>query len=385
MQSVKLKSCLAKWTIFLGVGASSVSSMSLVLGSDQPARLPEPQGIPVVRTRAGQYGPRPFSAEYYTAWQAYQARQQMIAQMRQRSEPPNTRLARQKALDAREQHVQQAEQMRGEARPHFVIHHRRSEGEVASGLLGAAAPATWSVSADALAEKKPSLLQRVWGSESQLPTTHHVVLAEEVSSEPAVAGCAAKPSARGLFAKLLNRSSTSAPCATSVSEPAMDEIHAVASLPAGKPWEESTDVTRHLVLKPWSNDVKEANDPESMAWESADESSESGASMVPSDPLPALNNHDLVGTSLPELPEATAFHAMEVVPWHADLKANSKEPSLPSQGASANPDVFAEEKVTPAGAPNLQPAASAARTSPPKKLYDLPTIPDDVMRKYKAR
>ncbi|MFO0944621.1 MAG: hypothetical protein U1D30_01550 [Planctomycetota bacterium] len=382
MQSVKLKNGLAKWTLLLGVGVSTVTSMSLVLGGEQSTRLPEPQGIPVVRTRTGQYGPRPFSAEYYTAWQTYQARQKMIAEMRNRSTPPTTRMARQKALDAREHHLHQAENMRKEARPNFVIHHRRAENEISDGLIEAT-PVAWN-SAETTGAKKVSFLQKIWGTPTPRHSETFVVEGEQVvRAEPIVAGTCSKSTGRGLLARLMNRGASSAPCDHAIPETEIAEIRSVESVPLEQVAQEDSTVTHHVVLKPWSNHEEAGEVPQIEEWESIDGELNS---VSPAESAENEAHEEIPSASkLPELPEVTAASVPEVAPMNYEAKPESTTTASPVTVSLPELESPPANAATPIVTPNRPPAATQSKPATPKKLYDLPTIPEDVMRKYKAK
>lgn len=387
MRPMTWKSGLAGLALTLGAGL--LPSALLMAQSGEEYRVPEPAGVPVRRHRNPKQDGRPFSADYQSAWQEHlaQEREAMTLDRLHRSEPPTARFTRETAIESQQRKIVTRQiEMRGQARPAYVV--RRGPVDMRSkSLFGSevkrALPATGSRT-DAAASGVGSKL------------AGGTVTAVEVIAESPAA-----PQRTGLFARVFKKASPYA--RHTIVEPVESDELAASE---GEMWAESENHAS-------PQDSEES--PENIETDSASvvvqipESATRGVTVAkelgsvgeaPRNlevPLPVPDLPVEAGvTAPPAAPAALAAPAAPAAAVGALPEKSVLEPRvMPAHQTAQGPEKAKRTSWAPA--PGDEPAARAAMTdqsagdasrseaNPGAKTYKLPTIPDEVLKKYKAR
>lgn len=377
---------LAKATFLAALGVVPVDL--LYAQSSQTYRIPEPTGVPVQRHRNPKYDGRPFSADYQAAWQQYQQQRQqwMTLEQMKRSEPPSTRVARQAQVDYRNRQIaERMSKVRSDARPDYVVNHReyakpslfgqrnKSEAVVAS-------RPRWTITQDLLSRVKPSEPEGV-------VTSVEVIAEYPVESKP-----------KGFLARIFSRN-----------QPEAEYVIHHPVIPGDEPTLVSDEATAEEEI--YSHDVMVDEQgvvltpvPIEPAFEKSHTPTAIEVPGIPQEISPkptrtATRPVDQPRASLtlpmPELPIEDAWvEPVEVTPamihtpavariqkinWtvsEADFLDIKTEPVLPD--LSVIPERVAKPAI-------MRPAPALNKVEPKEeKSYELPSIPVDVLKKYKA-
>lgn len=395
---------LARTTLLAALGLLPANSH--LAQSGQSFRIPEPTGVPVQRHRNPQLDGRPFSADYQSAWrQRLQAqREWMTLEQMRRSEPPSTRFARQTQIEYRNQQIQnRMETIRRDARPDYVVHARNPERKPAllSRWMKKEESATsperpaWSVAKDLQNPFKKTEPEGV-------VTSVRVIAEYPVEAHPVPT----RPS--GLLARLFSKDEP-----TVVSNAGMTADGPSTNADQGIiVWTDDAQITEDVVVDDaglvLSPIPEEATLSEEEAYlkstprpipTAATQASPATIRVEPNPVAQTLPPRVSMTLPMPELPvEEAVVESVDVLPatstsatepriqkikWtvtEADFlqAAGSSSPVLPDMSVIP-------EKRLPPPEPVFAPPGEGRHLRKADKKYELPEIPDEVLRKYKAQ
>lgn len=379
MRPVTWKSGLAGLALTLGAGL--LPSALLLAQSGEVYRVPEPVGVPVRRHRNPKQDGRPFSADYQSAWQEHlaQEREATTLERLHRSEPPTARFTRETAIEAQQRKiVTRQTEMRGQARPAYVV--RRGPVDMRSkSLFGSEVKRALPVPGPRTDGAEPRVGGKLAGG--------------TVTAVDVIAEYPAAPARTGLFARVFKKVSPYA--RHTIVEPVEAEELAASE---GEMWADSEN---HA--SPQDNEESpEATESDSArAVVQMPESATQAVTVAKeAEPVGEAPRNLEVPLPVPDLPVETAATAAPPATPAAPVgtvpeKSVPAPKVMPAHQTAQGPEKAKRTSWSPA--PGVEPDARAATTDesakdtprsqvgPGVKTYALPTIPDEVLKKYKAR